>query len=75
MLAKRVISKIRRTLYPEDAFLRKVSGVIHVGANLGQERAHYARFRLDVVWIEPIPLGLRAIALQPGWFSQTLPEQ
>jgi hypothetical protein len=55
MLAKRLIRKIRRTIFPVDAFLRDVSGVIHVGANTGQERAKYARFHLDLVWIEPIP--------------------
>lgn len=38
-----------------DAFLRRVSGVIHVGANTGQEKEIYARHNLDVVWIEPIP--------------------
>jgi FkbM family methyltransferase len=38
-----------------DAFLRHASGVIHVGANAGQERARYARYGLDVAWIEPIP--------------------
>src|SRR5437763_4027468 len=38
-----------------DAFLRKVSGVIHVGANTGQERELYAKYNLDVIWIEPIP--------------------
>lgn len=38
-----------------DAFLRRVSGVIHVGANAGQEREIYAGHNLDVVWIEPIP--------------------
>lgn len=38
-----------------DAFLRRVSGVIHVGANTGQEKELYARHNLDVVWIEPIP--------------------
>jgi FkbM family methyltransferase len=32
-----------------------VSGVVHVGANLGQEREVYAALGLDVVWIEPIP--------------------
>jgi FkbM family methyltransferase len=36
-------------------FLRDVSGVIHVGANTGQERFLYNKFRLQVVWIEPIP--------------------
>jgi FkbM family methyltransferase len=38
-----------------DRFLRKVTGVIHVGANTGQERERYARRGLAVLWIEPIP--------------------
>ncbi len=38
-----------------EKFLRKVSGVIHVGANTGQETNLYAEHRLSVVWIEPIP--------------------
>ncbi|MGI8670745.1 MAG: FkbM family methyltransferase [Aridibacter sp.] len=38
-----------------EAFLRRVSGVIHVGANDGEERFMYANYNLDVVWIEPIP--------------------
>lgn len=38
-----------------DRFLSMVSGVVHVGANLGQEREVYAALGLDVVWIEPIP--------------------
>lgn len=38
-----------------DSFLRDVSGVIHVGANIGQEREIYEQYHLDVLWIEPIP--------------------
>jgi len=38
-----------------DAFLGDVRGVIHVGANAGQERDLYDRYDLDVIWIEPIP--------------------
>jgi FkbM family methyltransferase len=38
-----------------DRFLSRVSGVIHVGANTGQERERYARLGLAVLWIEPIP--------------------
>jgi FkbM family methyltransferase len=38
-----------------DRFLRHVRGVIHVGANTGQERGLYAVRRLPVIWIEPIP--------------------
>ena len=38
-----------------DAYLRSCSGVIHVGANVGQERDLYSSLNLKVVWIEPIP--------------------
>lgn len=38
-----------------DSFLRMASGVIHVGANTGDERDCYAQHDLDVAWIEPIP--------------------
>jgi FkbM family methyltransferase len=37
-----------------DRYLRSCSGVIHIGANCGQERYFYARHRLPVVWIEPL---------------------
>lgn len=42
--------KLRRL----DRFLGKSKGVIHVGANLGQERELYAKHDLHVLWIEPI---------------------
>lgn len=38
-----------------NGFLQEVSGVIHVGANIGQERNLYEERGLAVVWIEPIP--------------------
>lgn len=38
-----------------DRFLRKTSGVIHVGANIGQERERYKMHSLPVIWVEPIP--------------------
>ena len=38
-----------------DRFLKEVSGVVHVGANFGQERKLYSAYGLSVVWIEPIP--------------------
>jgi len=38
-----------------DKFLKNVAGVIHVGANTGQEIKLYAQYGLSVVWIEPIP--------------------
>ena len=37
-----------------DGFLRNISGLIHVGANLGQERRYYWLLGLDVAWVEPI---------------------
>jgi FkbM family methyltransferase len=37
------------------SFLNQVKGVIHVGANSGQERNDYHQLGLDVIWIEPIP--------------------
>ena len=39
----------------DKAFLAHATGVIHVGANVGQERSLYARYDLPVVWVEPIP--------------------
>lgn len=38
-----------------DRFLQEISGLIHVGANIGQERHMYNELGLNVIWIEPIP--------------------
>ena len=46
----REIANLRRSL-----LLKRVRGIIHVGANTGQERHYYARLGLDVIWFEPIP--------------------
>lgn len=40
---------------PENRFLSKIRGVIHVGANSGFERHLYDAFGLRVLWVEPIP--------------------
>lgn len=45
-----------------DQFLRYVSGVVHVGANTGQEREIYDHCGLRVIWIEPIPRVFEALA-------------
>ena len=37
-----------------DGYLRNISGVIHIGANLGQERRYYWLIGVDVLWVEPI---------------------
>ena len=36
-----------------ESFLSDVTGVVHVGANVGQEIPQYHSFDLDVIWIEP----------------------
>ncbi len=46
---------------PIDGFLAGISGLIHVGANTGQERALYASHGLSVVWVEPIPAVFRQL--------------
>src|SRR5450631_4863861 len=51
-LKRRIGSMFRRN---SDRFLKRASGVIHVGANTGQEINLYAQYGLAVVWIEPIP--------------------
>jgi FkbM family methyltransferase len=43
-----------RDHYFRDYWLRRVTNVVHVGANAGQERAKYAKNDLGVLWIEPI---------------------
>lgn len=45
----------------EHSYLRDVRGIIHVGANTGQERDLYAAFGLHVAWIEPIPEVFEAL--------------
>jgi FkbM family methyltransferase len=59
-LISRIVRRAKKLVRPlvhgnPNSFLRKVSGVIHVGANLGQERILYGNHGLNVIWIEPIP--------------------
>ncbi|MGI9319383.1 MAG: FkbM family methyltransferase [bacterium] len=63
-LAKiRAILGRKRRKFARDPhrFLRSVSGVIHVGANSGQERETYERLGFRVLWIEPIPAVFREL--------------
>jgi hypothetical protein len=50
------LSKRRQAIAeaPFERYLDNVTGVIHVGANTGQERDFYASKGLRVLWIEPI---------------------
>jgi FkbM family methyltransferase len=52
--SKRIAKMIFPSLDPYS-YLKQVKGVIHVGANLGQERELYAKYDLKVLWIEPLP--------------------
>ena len=54
---RRALRTLKRKLRNENdtAFLPLLRGVVHVGANSGQERALYDSYRLPVLWIEPIP--------------------
>ena len=47
--------KVMRTVDPPTRYLRGVTGIIHIGANRGQERHLYAAHDLDVLWAEPAP--------------------
>jgi len=49
-------------LHYTSSFLKKVTGVIHIGANEGQERFEYAKHDLNVIWIEPIPMIFKKLA-------------
>lgn len=51
-----VIGRIRWAFAGRAArFLDDARGVVHVGANIGQERETYALAGLPVVWVEPVP--------------------
>jgi FkbM family methyltransferase len=52
----RSIRAVKQRIAPTtDSYLGLARGVIHVGANTGQERYAYAGHGLNVIWIEPIP--------------------
>jgi FkbM family methyltransferase len=68
-IVNRAVRKFRRVLFPLDSFLKKVSGVIHVGANTGQEREQYASLGLNVLWVEPIPTVFEVLRSNIASFS------
>jgi FkbM family methyltransferase len=55
VIGDRPYARLRHGYRAEHSYLRKIQGLIHIGANEGQERDFYAAFGLDVLWIEPIP--------------------
>jgi len=56
MLVRSIFHKARAIFGGDpDAVFKNIRGVIHVGANIGQEIKLYDRHGLAVVWVEPIP--------------------
>ena len=61
-VARGILNRVRRILRRDpDAFLKHSNGVIHIGANAGQERDQYASLGLPVIWVEPIPEVFEAL--------------
>src|SRR5437867_2112444 len=48
-------AKLRLRHSPDLLVLPRAKGIIHVGANVGQERKLYDDYALSVLWVEPIP--------------------
>lgn len=53
-----------------DAFLTQSKGVLHVGANTGQERFLYDDYDLDILWVEPIPSVFEELEENLGKFPR-----
>jgi FkbM family methyltransferase len=73
LLTSKVIAGLRHAQdpwRPESRFLRHASGVIHVGANTGQERFLYRLFGLRVIWVEPIPEVFARLSSKIARFSK-----
>lgn len=54
----RYLSRLLRGKYRptgSDTFFSDVRGVVHIGANTGQERFFYLANNICVLWVEPIP--------------------
>ncbi len=70
MVGKRLYTRLRFGLQAEHSYLWKAHGIIHIGANAGQERELYAAFGLYVMWIEPIPEVFEALRLNISEFPK-----
>ena len=67
----KLLRRLRRLFAPDpDRFLRSARGVVHVGANVGQERGLYDGYGLDVLWIEPIPDVFAALSANIAGFPR-----
>jgi FkbM family methyltransferase len=64
--------KIKLLLNNPDRVFKQIKGVIHVGANTGQEIQLYANNGLSVVWIEPIPEVFSKLQSNLNGFSKQI---
>jgi FkbM family methyltransferase len=57
LLLRRIARRLQRDLarWRYHLIMKRLKGILHVGANVGQERDNYASYGLKVIWIEPIP--------------------
>jgi FkbM family methyltransferase len=72
---RRLRTRWKARLDPRNAFLRQASGVIHVGANTGQERQLYDDFGLRVLWVEPIPEVFQELVANIGGYPKQMAKQ
>src|SRR5579864_676113 len=70
VLGPKLSIRVQTNFQPQFSYLGKVRGVIHVGANIGQEREIYAAYGLRVAWIEPIPEVFRKLVSNIALFPQ-----
>ena len=55
-LFKTVLRRTKKLISKNpEKYLKRIGGLIHVGANTGQEIQLYHQHDLSVIWIEPIP--------------------
>jgi FkbM family methyltransferase len=70
MKALRAWAKNLLSRHHADPFINRISGLIHIGASVGQEKDLYAHKNLKVAWVEPIPAVFaslqQAIVRYPG---------
>ncbi len=75
-----IVSKLKDLLRPirkvvrrnSTDYLEDIRGIVHVGANTGQERSTYRAHGLHVIWIEPIPDVFEQLSLNLRDYSDQI---
>ncbi|MEZ4859173.1 MAG: FkbM family methyltransferase [Flavobacteriaceae bacterium] len=72
----RIIRKIKNVFGKNpNSFLKEITGVIHIGANIGQERDLYQSNGLAVIWVEPIPKVFKQLEYNLTNYKNQIPLQ